>query len=160
MSYSTNEKALHKKNKESNSERAEVFIQKGQNTAIINREKGNSALAHLDQIRLQGEYEEQNETVPSVNDLLEQPFQDETSKDEIMRDEVDQNEFENSAEDQIMQEDDLDYSSVRDRSRSSREKNTGERQREQSNPENKTITRSTRSTKGTRPTRFREILTN
>ena len=35
-----------------------------------------------------------------------------------MHDQVGQNEFENSDQDQIMQEDDPDYSSVRDRSRS------------------------------------------
>ena len=35
--------------------------------------------------------------------------------------------FENLDEDQIMQEDKLDYSSVWDRSRSPRERNTGER---------------------------------
>ena len=84
-------------------------MQKGHNTAIINREKGNSILAHADQIRPQSEYEEPNEeeisTIPSVNDLLEQPLQNETSEDEIMHDQVGQNEFENSDEDQIMQED-------------------------------------------------------
>ena len=129
---------------------------------MINREKGNSMLAHADQIRLQGEYEEQNDeeisTIPSVNDLLEQPLQNETSEDEIMHDQVGQNEFENSDEDQIMQEDGLDYSSVRDRSRSPRERNTGERQAEQSNPENETITRSTRPTRGIRPIRLWEML--
>ena len=46
MSYSTNEKGWYKKNKESNPERAEFIMQKGNNTAIINREKGNSILAH------------------------------------------------------------------------------------------------------------------
>ena len=50
-------------------------MKKSHNTAIINREKGNSILAHADQIRPQGEYEEQNEgeisTMPFVNDLLE-----------------------------------------------------------------------------------------
>ena len=51
-----------------------------------------------------------------------------------------QSEFENLDEDQIMQEDDLDYSSVQDRSRSPRERNMGERQGEVSNPENETIT--------------------
>ena len=85
-------------------------MQKGHNIAIINREKRNSRLAHADQIRPQGEYEEQNEeeisTIPSVNDLLEQPLQNETSKNEIMQDQVGQNEFENSDEDQVMQEDD------------------------------------------------------
>ena len=40
MSYSTNEKVWYKKNKESNPERAEFIMQKGHNTAIINREKG------------------------------------------------------------------------------------------------------------------------
>ena len=35
-----------------------------------------------------------------------------------------------------MQEDNLDYSSVQDRSRSPRERNTGERQGEKSNPRN------------------------
>ena len=52
-----------------------------------------------------------------------------------MHNQVAQSEFENSDEDQIMEEDDPDYSSVRDRSRSSRERNTEERQREQSNPQ-------------------------
>ena len=122
MSYFTNEKVWYKKNKESNPEKAEFTMQKIHNTAIINREKGNSILAHTDLIRSQGEYEEQNEeeisTIPSVNDLLEQPLQNEKSEGEIMHDLVGQNEFENSDEDQIMQEDDLDYSSVRDRSRS------------------------------------------
>ena len=47
-----------------------------------------------------------------------------------MHDQVDQNEFENSDEDQIMQKDDLDDSSVRDRCRSPRERNTGERDKE------------------------------
>ena len=68
--------------------------------------------------------------VPSVNDLLEQPLQNETSEDEIMHDQVGQNELENSDEDQIMQEDDPDYSLVRDRSRSPRERNMGERKGE------------------------------
>ena len=49
-----------------------VSRKKGHNTTIINREKGNSILAHADQIRPKGEYEEQNEeeisTIPSVND--------------------------------------------------------------------------------------------
>ena len=44
-----------------------------------------------------------------------------------MYDQVDQ--FENWDEDQIIQEDDLDYCSVRDKSRSSRERNTGETKR-------------------------------
>ena len=39
-----------------------------------------------------------------------------------MHDQVSQNEFENTDEDQTMQEDDLDYSSVRVRSRSPRER--------------------------------------
>ena len=50
-------------------------MKKGHNTDVINREKGNSLLAQEDQIRPQGEYEEQNDkeitTIPSVNDLLE-----------------------------------------------------------------------------------------
>ena len=158
MSYSTKEKVLYKKNKESNPERAEFIIQKGHNTAIINREKGNSILAHADQIRPQGEYEGQNEeeisTIPSVNNLLEQPLQNETPEDEIMQDKVSQSELENSDEDKIMKEDDLDYSSVRNRSRSPRERNTGG----QSNPENETITRrNTRPTWGIRPIHFREM---
>ena len=78
MSYSTNEKMWYKKNKEWNLEREEFFMQKGHNTQIINREKKNSVLAHADQLRPQGEYDEQNEeeisTIPSVNDLLEQPI--------------------------------------------------------------------------------------
>ena len=88
---------------------------------------------------------------------MEQPLQNETSEDEIMHDQMGQNEFENLDEGQIMQEDDLDYSSVRDRSRSPRERNTGERQGEQRNSENETITRSTRPTWGIRPIRFREM---
>ena len=72
-------KVWYKKNKESNPERAEFFKQKGHNTAIINREKGNCILAHVDQIRPQRKYEEQNDeeisTIPFVNDLLEQPLQ-------------------------------------------------------------------------------------
>ena len=70
------------------------------------------------------------------------------SEDEIMHDQEGQNEFENSDEDQIMQEDDPDYSSVRDRSRSPRERNTRERQGEQSNPKNETIAWSTRPSRG------------
>ena len=97
-------------------------------------------------------------TIPSVNDLFEQSLKNETSKDEIMQDQAGINEFENSDEDHIMQEDDLDYSSVRDRFRSPRERNTEERQGEQSNPENETITRSTRPTRDISPIRFREML--
>ena len=73
MSYSTNEKMWYKKNKGSNPERVEFIMQKGHNATIINREKGDSVLAHADQIRPQGEYEEQNEEIsmiPSDNDLL------------------------------------------------------------------------------------------
>ena len=77
------------------------------------KRKGNSILLQEDQIRPQGEYEEQKEeeisTIPSVNDLLEH-LQNETSEDEIIYDQVDQ--FENS-EDQIMQEDNPDYSLFR-----------------------------------------------
>ena len=73
MSYSTNEKMWHKNNKESNPESAVYIMQKGHNTTIINREKGNSIFVHVDQIRPQGEYEEQNEEeismIPSINDL-------------------------------------------------------------------------------------------
>ncbi|CAE1172784.1 unnamed protein product [Acanthosepion pharaonis] len=72
-------------------------------------------------------------TIPSVNDLLEQPLQNETSEDEIMQDQVGQNEFESLDEDQIMQEDAYDYSVAWDRSRSPRERNSGEREVEQSN---------------------------
>ena len=103
-------------------------MQKGYNTVIINREKGNRILFHVDQISPQSKFEKPNvediSTIPSVNDLLEQPLQNEMSKDEIMHDQVGKSEFENSDEDQIMQENDLDYSSVRDRSRSPRERNT------------------------------------
>ena len=134
MSYSTNEKMWYKKNKESNLEKTEFIMQKGHHTAIINREKGNSILDHADQIRPQGKYEEQNEeeisAIPSVNDLLKQPSLNETSEDETIHNQVGQNEFENSDEDQIKQEDDLDYSSVRNRSRSPRERSTGERRGE------------------------------
>ena len=104
-------------------------MQKGYNTAIINRKKGNSILAHADQIRPQGKMRKKISMISSVNDLLEQPLQNEMSEDEIMHD---QSDFENSDEDQIIQEDDLDYNSVRDRSRSPRERNTGE----QNNSEN------------------------
>ena len=69
-----------------------------------------------------------------------------------------QNEFKNLEEDQIMQEDDPDYSSAWDRSRSPRERNTGERQGDQRNLKNETTTwRSTRPTWGIRPIRFREM---
>ena len=74
-----------------------------------------------------------------------------------MHDQVGLNEFENSDDDQIMQEDYPDYSLGRDRSNSPRERNTGERQGEQSNLENETITRSTRSTRGLKPLRFMEM---
>ena len=88
MSYSRNEKVRYKKNKELNPEMAEFIMQKSLNAAIINRENGNSILAHADQIRLQGDNEEQHEediyTIPSVKDLLEHPLQNETSEDEIM----------------------------------------------------------------------------
>ena len=67
-----------------------------------------------------------------------------------------QNELENSDEDQIMQEDDPDYSSAWDKSRS-RERNTGERLGEQSNLKNETLTRSTRPTRSIKPIRFREM---
>ena len=110
--------------------------------------------AHADQIRPQGKYEEQNEEeismIPSVNDLLEQLLQNEMSEDKIMHDQMGQSDFKNLDEDQIMQEDNLDYSSVWDRSISQR-KNTGERQWEQSNPGNETISRSTRPTRDKRP---------
>ena len=33
-------------------------MQKGHNTAVINREKGNRVLAYADQIRPQGKYED------------------------------------------------------------------------------------------------------
>ena len=78
--------------------------------------------------------------IPSANDLFDQSLQNEMSEDEMMHDQVGQNEFENSDEDQIMQEDDLDDSSVRHSSRSPRERNTVERQGKLSNPENETIT--------------------
>ena len=74
-----------------------------------------------------------------------------------MHDQEGQNEFENSDEDQIMQEDDLDYSSVRDRYRSHRERNKGVKQGEQSNLENETVTRSRRPTRDIRPIRIWEI---
>ena len=46
---------VQKRNKESNRERAEFIIQKGHNTAIINTERGNSVLAHANQIRSPGQ---------------------------------------------------------------------------------------------------------
>ena len=62
------------KNKESYPERAEFIMQKRHNTAIINREKGNSILANADQILSQGKYEQPNDeeiyTVPFINNLL------------------------------------------------------------------------------------------
>ena len=67
------------------------------------------------------------------------------------------NEFENSDEDRTMQEDNPGYSLVRNRWTSPRERNTGERQGEQSNPENERITRCTRPTKGLKPERFRDM---
>ena len=47
MSYSTNEKMWYKKNKESNPERTEFILQKGHNTAIINKEKGEQYISPL-----------------------------------------------------------------------------------------------------------------
>ena len=85
-------KVWYKKNKESNPERAEFIMQKVHNTTIIKREKGNSVLAHADQIKSQGKYEEQNEEeiskISFVNDLLEQPLRNETSAEEMMHDQV------------------------------------------------------------------------
>ena len=52
--------------RESNLERAEFTMQKSHNTAIINREEGNCILAHADQIRPWGEYEEQNEEISTI----------------------------------------------------------------------------------------------
>ena len=76
-----------------------------------------------------------------------------------MHDQSDQNKFENSDEDQIMQEDDPDYSSVLDRSRSPIERSTGEKQGVQSNHENETITRrSSRPIRGRKPICFRVML--
>ena len=67
--------------KECGAKRTKNQLQKGQNVSCkkpqysYNREKGNSILAHADQIRPKGKYEEQNEeeisTIPFVNDLLE-----------------------------------------------------------------------------------------
>ena len=74
-----------------------------------------------------------------------------------MHDQVGQNEFETSDEDLIKLEDGLDYTSGKERSRSLRERNTGERQEEQSNPENETITRSSRATRGIGLIRFGEL---
>ena len=92
---------------------------------MINREKGKSLLVHADEIRHQGEYEEQSEeeisTIPFVNDLLKQSLQNETSEDEIMHDQMGQNAFKKSDKDQIMQEDDRHYNSLPDRCRSPRE---------------------------------------
>ena len=79
------------------------------------------------------------------------------SEDKTMHDQVGQNEFENSDEDQIMQESYPDYSLVQDRSRSPRERNTGERQGKQSNPKNEKITRSTKPTRVIKPIHFREL---
>ena len=72
------------------------------------------------------------------------------SEDEIMQDQVGQNELENSDEDQIMQEDDPDYRSVRDRFRYPRERNTGDKESKVI-PKNEAITRSTKPTRGIRP---------
>ena len=128
---------------------------------IVNREKGNSILAHAVQIRPQDKYEEQNDEeismIPSVNDLLEQSLQNEMSEDEIRHDQLGQNEFENSDENQIMPEDNPDYNSVWDRSRSPKERNMGKRQGKQSNPENEIITRSTRPSRSIRPIHFSEM---
>ena len=60
-SYSTNEKVWYERKKESNPERTEFIMQKDHDISTINREKGNSILAHAYQINPQGEYEEQNE---------------------------------------------------------------------------------------------------
>ena len=53
-----------------------------------------------------------------------------------MHGQVGQDEFENPKEDQIMKDDNLDYSSVWEIFRSPRERNMGERQVEPSNPKN------------------------
>lgn len=148
MSYSTSEKMWYKKSKVADTEGAEFIMQKGHNTAIINRENGDSVLAHADQIRTQGEEEERNDeemSVSSDNELVEQPLQKETSE-ETMQGEEGQKDSENSDEDQSMQEDTCDYSLDRDRSRSPRKRNTGEREREQF--EENIRRRSTRATRG------------
>ena len=67
--------------------KVEFIMQKSYNAAIVNKEHGNGILSHADQIRPQCEYEKRKEegisTIPSVNDLLEQPLQNDTSEDEI-----------------------------------------------------------------------------
>ena len=68
-------KKWYKKNKESNLERAEFIIQKGHNTVII--KKGEQYISPSRSNKAPGKYEEQNEdisTIPTVNDLLEQPL--------------------------------------------------------------------------------------
>ena len=159
MSFATNEKMWYKRNKDSRPEIVRFLMQKGQNTAIVDKENGNSVLAHADQIRPWGEFEDQDEemtTVPSVNDLLDQgngPVRNETSEEESMSE---QNECEISDEDQIMEEEYAEYSLGRDRSRSPRGRNTEEREREQGDPETG-ARRSSRSTRGIKPQRFRDM---
>ena len=71
----------------------------------------------------------------------------------MIYDQVKQNKFEND-EDQIMQEDNSGCGLMRDKSKSHWERNTGERQGEQNNRENETITW---PTWGIKPIRFREM---
>ena len=64
MSYSTNEKVLYQKKKKKErikSRKCRIHNAKSHIAARLNREKGNGILAHADQIRPLGEYEEQNE---------------------------------------------------------------------------------------------------
>ena len=85
--WSTNNVVFHKwkkmsnkKNKESNPDRTEFIMQKGYNASIINREKGDSVFAHADQTRPRVNTKKNKEeisTIPSVNNLLEQPLQNE-----------------------------------------------------------------------------------
>ena len=63
MSCSTNEKMWYKKKKESNPEKAKFMMQKGHNTAIINREKGNSILERNTGERQGEESNPGNETI-------------------------------------------------------------------------------------------------
>lgn len=142
MSYATNQKMSYKRNRNMQPESAEFIIQKGHNTAILNKENGNSVLVHADQIRSQGE--ESDEEMPSempIIDVTEELMQSETAEEEVEWDELE--------EDQSMQEEQFDHR--RDRSRSPRER------REIGEDVQEGTRRSTRSTRGIRPLRYREM---
>ena len=57
MSFATEEKVWYKRNKEAEPESAKFILQKGQNTAVLEK-KGQPTLAHADQFRARFEPED------------------------------------------------------------------------------------------------------